>query len=125
MTTGELTINTIINYEYDNLKNDINRFTHLYQFYDDKGILFYTITLDNHDFSTHNENILNINDNFCFNLNNNINRIKIVLSITRINQWGTGDIKLEMIDENLINIIYTEKIGIQKNLMKMMNIYQN
>ena len=60
MTTGELTINIIINYEYDNLKNDINRLTHLYQFYDDKGALFYTLTLDNHDFSTHNANILKI-----------------------------------------------------------------
>ena len=40
--------------------------------------------------------------------------MKIVLSITRINQWGTGDNKLKMINENSINIIYTEKIGIQK-----------
>ena len=32
MTTGELIINTIINYKYDNLVNDINRLTHLYEF---------------------------------------------------------------------------------------------
>ena len=66
---GELTINTIINYKYDNLENDINRLTHLYQFYDDKNVLFYTIILDNHDFSISDfcENILNVKDNFCFN----------------------------------------------------------
>ena len=32
MTTGELIINTLINYKYDNLVNDINRLTHLYEF---------------------------------------------------------------------------------------------
>ena len=31
-TDGELIINTIINYKYDNLENDINRLTHLYEF---------------------------------------------------------------------------------------------
>ena len=31
-TDGELIINNIINYKYDNLKNDINRLTHLYDF---------------------------------------------------------------------------------------------
>ena len=29
---GELLINTIINYKYDNLESDINRLTHLYKF---------------------------------------------------------------------------------------------
>ena len=52
MSSGELIINTIINYKYVNLKNDINRLTHLYEFCDDKDKLFYSITLDNHDFST-------------------------------------------------------------------------
>ena len=67
---GEFSINTIINYKYDNLKNDVNRLTHLYEFYNDQNILFCSITLDNHDFSKANfdENILNINDNFFFSL---------------------------------------------------------
>ena len=39
-TDGELMINTIINYKYDNLKNDINRLTHLYEFFDDKMFHF-------------------------------------------------------------------------------------
>ena len=34
MNTGELIINTIINYKYDNLENDINRLTHLYEFFE-------------------------------------------------------------------------------------------
>ena len=111
ISTGELIINTIINYKYDNLENDINRLTHLYEFFDDKNVLFYSITLDNHDFgkvSNSDNNILNIKDNFCFNIDNK-NNIKLVLSLTRINEWGTGSINLEMIDNNSINIIYKEK----------------
>ena len=109
-----MVINTIINYEYDNLKNDINRLTHLYQFYDHKNISFHTITLDNHDFySNFDENGLIVNDNFCFNLNNK-NKIKITLCLTRINQWGDGDIKCKMFDDNPISIVYTKKIDISK-----------
>ena len=43
---GELTINAIINYKYDNLENDINRLTHLYEFYNNKNVLFYTSFLN-------------------------------------------------------------------------------
>ena len=113
MVSGELIINAVINYKYDNLKNDLNRLTHLYQFYDDKDNLFYSITLDNHDFSTSNfdKNILNVSDNFCFNIDNK-DKIKIVLSLTRINEWGTGNIDLQMIDNNYINIIYNQKTDI-------------
>ena len=91
ITTGELIINTIINYKYDNLENDINRLTHLYEFFDDENVLFYSITLDNHDFgkvSNSDNNILNIKDNFCFNIDNK-NKIKVILSLTRINEWGS------------------------------------
>ena len=112
-TDGELIINNIINYKYDNLKNDINRLTHLYEFYNN-NILFYSITLDNHDFgitSNSDKNILNIDDNFCFNINNK-NNIKLVLTLTRINQWGSGNIKLKMIDDNNINITYKVKTDI-------------
>ena len=108
-----MTINNIINYKYDNLKNDINRLTHLYEFYNN-NILFYSITLDNHDFgitSTSDKNILNIDNNFCFNINNK-NDIKLVLTLTRINQWGSGNIILKMIDDNNINITYKVKTDI-------------
>ena len=110
-------INNIINYKYDNLKNDINRLTHLYEFYNN-DILFYSITLDNHDFgitSNSDKNILNIDDNFCFNINNK-NNIKLVLTLTRINQWGSGNIKLKMIDNNNINITYKVKTDISYKL---------
>ena len=102
------------NYKYDNLENDINRLTHLYEFFDDKNVSFYSITLDNHDFgvtSNSDENIFNINNNFCFNINNK-NNIKIVLSLTRSNEWGDGNIKLKMIDDNYINIAYKVKTDI-------------
>ena len=114
IVSGELIINTIINYKYDNLVNDINRLTHLYEFFDDKDELFYSITLDNHDFgvpSNSDKNILNVSDNFCFNIDNK-DKIKIVLSLTRINEWGTGNINLQMIDNNYINIIYNQKTDI-------------
>ena len=113
---GELTVNTNSTYKYDNLENDINRLTHLYQFYDDKNVLFYTITLDNHNFSTSDfdENILNVKDNFCFNSDKAYNEIKIVLSLIRINEWGNGDIELEMINDNYITTSYTEEIDVFK-----------
>ena len=77
---GEFSINTIINYKCDNLKYDVNGLTHLYEFYNNQNILFYSITFDSHDFSKANfvKNILNINDNFCFSLVNTYNKIKIV-----------------------------------------------
>ena len=87
--------------------------THLYEFYNN-NILFYSITLDNHDFgitSNSDKNVLNIDDNFCFNINNR-NNIKLVLTLTRINQWGSGNIKLKMIDDNNINITYKVKTDI-------------
>ena len=115
MVTGELIINTIINYKYNDLENDLNRLTHLYQFYNNKDELFYSITLDNHDFgvpSNSDKNILNVSDNFCFNINNK-DKIKLVLSLTRINDWGSGRINLQMIDNNnSINIIYNQKTDI-------------
>ena len=115
MVTGELIISTIINYKYNDLENDLNRLTHLYEFFDDKNVLFYSITLDNHDFgvpSNSDKNILNVSDNFCFNINNK-DKIKLVLSLTRINDWGSGTINLQMIDNNnSINIIYKEKTDI-------------
>ena len=88
-TDGELIINTNINYKYNNLENDINRLTHLYECFDDKNELFYSITLDNPDFgvvSNFDKNISNINNNFCFSLDNTYDKIKIVLSLTRINE---------------------------------------
>ena len=113
-TDGELIINNIINYKYDNLENDTNRLTHLYEFYNDQNILLYSITLYNHDFgvpSNSDKNILNIDDNFCFNINNK-NNIKLVLTLTCINQWSKGGIKLKMIDDNYINIAYKVKTDI-------------
>ena len=114
ISTGELIINAVIYYQYDNLENDLNRLTHLYQFYNDKDELFYSITLDNHDFgkiSNSDKNILNVSDSFCFDIDNK-DKIKIVLSLTRINEWGTGNINLQMIDNNYINIIYNQKTDI-------------
>ena len=40
MITGELIIKTIINYKFDDLENDINRLTHLYEFFMMKTFYF-------------------------------------------------------------------------------------
>ena len=92
-----------------------NKQYNLYEFFDDKNELFYSITLNNHYFgvvSNSDENILNINDNFCFSLDNTYNKIKIVLSLTRINEWRDRNIKLHMINDNYMNIVYKVKTGI-------------
>ena len=95
-----------------------------------KNVLFYSITLDNHDFGVPSNSDLNIDDDFCFNTNDK-NNIKLVLSLTRINEWGNGSINLEMIDHNYINIIYNEKKDISnkfnendKKLKFLMKKYQ-
>ena len=115
MINGELEINTNINYKYNNLQNDLKRLTHLYEFYDKDDKIFYTITLNHNDFgkvSDEDNNVLIIKDNFCFNIDNK-DKIKIVLSLTRINDWGSGTINLQMIDNNnSINIIYNQKTDI-------------
>ena len=81
--------------------------------------MYYTIHLDNHNFGVSNfeENILIVRDNLCLNLNNNNNnKIKIILSLIRANSLGYGIIKCNMIDDNSINIIYTEQIPISKKI---------
>ena len=115
MVNGELEINTNINYKYNNLQNDIKRLTHLYEFYDKNDNIFYTITLNHNDFgkieTNEDNNVLIIKDNFCFNIDNK-DKIKVVLSLARVNDYGVGLIDLEMIDNNYINIIYNEKTDI-------------
>ena len=114
MVNGELKINTNINYKYNNLQNDLKRLTHLYEFYDKDDKIFYTITLNHNDFgkvSDEDNNVLIIKDNFCFNIDNK-DKIKVVLSLARVNDYGVGLIDLEMIDNNYIDIIYNEKTDI-------------
>ena len=113
MVNGELEINNNINYKYNNLQNDLKRLTHLYEFYDKDDNIFYTITLNHNDFGkiSNEDNVLIIKDNFCFNIDNK-DKIKVVLSLARVNDYGVGLIDLEMIDNNYINIIYNEKTDI-------------
>ena len=114
MVSGELEINTNINYKYNNLQNDLKRLTHLYEFYDKNDNIFYTITLNHNDFgkvADEDNNVLIIKDIFCFNIVNK-DKIKVVLSLARVNDYGVGLIDLEMIDNNSINIIYKEKTNV-------------
>ena len=114
MVNGELEINTNISYKYNNLQNDLKRLTHLYGFYDKDDKIFHTITLNHNDFgkvSDEDNNVLIIKDNFCFNIDNK-DKIKIILSLSRVNDYGVGLIDLKMINDNYINIIYNEKTDI-------------
>ena len=114
MINGGLEINTNINYKYNNLQNDLRRLTHLYEFYDKDDNIFYTITLNHNDFGkifNEDNNVLIIKDNFCFNIDNK-DKIKIILSLVRVNDYGIGLIDLKMINDNSINIVYNKKTDI-------------
>ena len=86
-----LNIKSYIYYKYNNLKKDIYRSCHKYQFYDDKDTLFYEIILNNYNFGTANfdNNIFYINDTFYVKIKNNYDKIKIVISLARvISPWN-------------------------------------
>ena len=51
---GMLNTKSYIYYKYNNLKKDIYRPCHKYQFYDDKDALSYEIILNNYNFGTAN-----------------------------------------------------------------------
>ena len=81
----------------------------MYEFYDKDDKIFYTITLNHNDFgkiSNEDNNVLIIKDNFCFNIDNK-DKIKVVLSLARVNDYGVGLIDLEMINDNYNKSLFT------------------
>ena len=77
-----------------------------------------------------------VKDNFYVTLNNNYNRIKIILDLFRVYRHGTGNFNLEVINESFVNVLYLDKNdislkiennenNISSNLSKMNNNENN
>ena len=95
------------------MEKDLYRLVHKYQFYDDKGTLFYEIVLNNNNFGVSNfdNNIFYINDEFYVEFKDNYNKIKMVLSLGRINPRGNLSFNVEHINDDFNNIAYLDKSG--------------
>ena len=73
-----------------------------------KKILNKTNTSDL-DFDT---NIMLVKDKFYVTLNNNYNKIKIILDLFRVYRHGTGNFNLELINKSFVNVSYLDKNNI-------------
>ena len=113
-----LKVKSDIYYKYDNLEKYLYRLCHKYQFYDDKDTLFYEIILNHYNFGKSDNNTLYVKEYFYVDLKSDYNKIKIVLSLTRINIRETISFDLEHINDNFINIIYLDKTDISLKIDK-------
>ena len=78
---------------------------------DDKNNLLHKIILNKTNSTDLNfdNNIMLVKDNFYVTFKNNYNKIKIILDLYRVYRYGTGNFNLELINENVVNIVYLEK----------------
>ena len=108
---GKLEFDNYVNYKYDNLQRDHHRLQHEYRIFDDKNNLLYKKILNKTNTSDLNfdNNIMLVKDNFYVTLNNNYNKIKIILDLFRVYRHGTGNFNLELINENFVNVLYLDK----------------
>ena len=108
---GRLEFDNYIYYRYDNLQRDHHRLQHEYRIFDDKNNLLYKKILNKTNTSDldFDKNIMLVKDNFYVTLNNNYNRIKIILDLFRVYRHGTGNFNLELINESFVNITYLDK----------------
>ena len=108
---GRLEFDNYVYYKYDNLQKDHHRLQHEYRIFDDKNNLLYKKILNKTntsdlDFDT---NIMLVKDKFYVTLNNNYNKIKIILDLFRVYRHGTGNFNLELINESFIKVSYLDK----------------
>ena len=108
---GRLEFDNYIYYRYDNLQRDHHRLQHEYRIFDDKNNLLYKKILNKTNTSDldFDKNIMLVKDNFYVTLNNNYNKIKIILDLFRVYRHGTGNFNLELINESFVNITYLDK----------------
>ena len=111
---GRLEFDNYVYYKYDNLQKDHHRLQHEYRIFDDKNNLLYKKILNKTntsdlDFDT---NIMLVKDKFYVTLNNNYNKIKIILDLFRVYRHGTGNFNLELINKSFVNISYLDKNNI-------------
>ena len=108
---GRLEFDNYIYYKYDNLQRDHHRLQHEYRIFDDKNNLLYKKILNKTNTSDLNfdNNIMLVKDNFYVTLNNNYNKIKIILDLFRVYRHGTGNFNLELINESFVKVSYLDK----------------
>ena len=119
-------------YKYENLSNDYHRLQHEYNIYDDENNLIHKYLFNKDTYYDESiDPILHTNEDFCLCFKKNYNKIKINLQLHRHNRHGTGNINLEINDDNesYINIDYldrnnderinTNKNNISTNLIKI------
>ena len=108
---GNLEFDNYVYYKYDKLQRDHHRLQHEYRIFDDKDNLLYKKILNKTNTSDLNfdNNIMLVKDNFYVTLNNNYNKIKIILDLYRVYRHGTGNFNLELINENFVNVSYLDK----------------
>ena len=108
---GRLEFDNYIYYKYDNLQRDHHRLQHEYRIFDDKNNLLHKKILNKTNTSdlVFDKNIMLVKDKFYVTLNNNYNKIKIILDLFRVYRHGTGNFNLELINENFVSVSYLDK----------------
>ena len=108
---GKLEFDNYIYYKYDNLQRDHHRLQHEYRIFDNQNNLLYKKILNKTNTSDLNfdNNIMLVKDNFYVTLNNNYNKIKIILDLFRVYRHGTGNFNLELINESFVKVSYLDK----------------
>ena len=109
-------------YKYDNLSNDYFRLQHEYNIYDDNNNLIHKYLFNKDTYYDKNlDPILHTAEDFCICFEKNYKNIKLNLQLHRHNRHGSGNVNLEIDDnnDNYINIDYLNKNNISSNLGKI------
>ena len=111
--TYPFTINSLIHitndikYKYVDIVNNYFRLQHEYNVYDDEDNLLNRF-LFNHDKYYDGTEDLNTNEYFYIYLKKNYSKLRIELILHRINRYGSGSIKLSILD-GYVNVGYLDK----------------
>ena len=109
----EFTINSLIhikcdiNYSYDDIVNNYFRLQHEYNVYDDEDNLLNRF-LFNHDKYHTGSDDLNTDEYFYIYLKQNYSKLRVELVLHRINRYGSGSIKLSIVD-GFVDVSYLDK----------------
>ena len=111
--TYEFTINSLIhikcdiNYDYDDIVNNYFRLQHEYNVYDDEDNLLNRFLFNHDKYCTGSED-LNTNEYFYIYLKQNYSKLRVELILHRINRYGSGSIKLSIVDGS-VDVSYLDK----------------
>ena len=120
----EFTINSLIhikydiNYSYDDIVNNYFRLQHEYNVYDDEDNLLNRFLFNHDKYYTGSED-LNTNEYFYIYLKQNYSKLRVELILHRINRYGSGSIKLSIVDGS-VDVSYLDK-NISLSLNEVIN----